>query len=196
MPARTYPWEMYAEVVRLLIEQLNAFVILTGAASEQILVTRVVEAVPAELRDATLPLAGTLSFPELCALIQVARLVITNNTGPVHIAAAVKTPVVDLFALTNPPEQWRPWRVPQRLLYHDVPCRLCYSRVCPYQQECLRLVSPEMVVSAAGELLIESGEGSSQCPSAEAGSLYLDSTATLHPFAGVQLWFHSPMHQG
>src|SRR5947209_9565264 len=70
-----------------------------------------------------------------------------------HIAAAVKTAVAALFALTNPPEQWGPWRVPHRLLHVDVPCRICYSRICPYQHECLRLVSPQMVVDAALELL-------------------------------------------
>src|SRR5205085_10266016 len=89
-----------------------------------------------------------------CALIQTADLTLTNNTGPMHISAAVKTPVIALFALTNPPEQWGPWHVAHRQLYHDVPCRICYSRVCPYQHECLRLISPQMVVTAATELLV------------------------------------------
>jgi ADP-heptose:LPS heptosyltransferase len=70
-----------------------------------------------------------------------------------HVSAAVKTPVVALFALTNPPEQWGPWRVPHRQLYHDVPCRICYSRICPYGHECLRLVTPQSVVDAAAELV-------------------------------------------
>ncbi len=155
MPARTYPWEMYGEVVRLLIERLNAFVMVSGAESEQELAERVLSDVPGELRDAAVSLAGKLSFPELCALVQSADLVVTNNTGPMHIAAALKTPLVVLFALTNPPEQWGPWRVPHRLLYHDVPCRICYSRVCPYQHECLRLIAPEEVVRAAREMLRE-----------------------------------------
>lgn len=157
MPARTYPREMYIEVVRLLSEQLDAFVVVTGAADEQELVASVLEGVPVAHQHAFLGQAGTLSFPELCALIQLADLTITNNTGPMHIAAALKTPVVALFALTNPPEQWGPWHVPHRQLYHDVSCRICYQRVCPYQHECLRLVSPAMVVTAATELLTEAG---------------------------------------
>ena len=151
MPARTYPWEHYAEVADLAIEQLGATVALTGAESERELVARV----ESRMRHDALALAGELSFGELCALIEAADLTITNNTGPMHIAAAVKTPVVALFALTNPPEQWGPWRVPYRQLYHDVPCRICYSRVCPYGHECLRLVSPSMVIDAAAELLRE-----------------------------------------
>ncbi len=104
---------------------------------------------------AVFPLAGKLSFAQLCALIEAADLTVTNNTGPMHIAAAVKTPVVALFALTNPPAQWGPWRVPHRQLYHDVACRICYNRVCPYGHECLRLVTPAMVVDAARELLMD-----------------------------------------
>jgi lipopolysaccharide heptosyltransferase II len=153
MPARTYPWEMYVEVVDLLVERLGATVFLTGAEDEQELVERILSRVQEGNRGAVHSLAGVLSFPALCALIEAADLVVTNNTGPMHISAAVKTPVVALFALTNPPEQWGPWRVPHRLLNVDVPCRICYSRVCPYQHECLRLVSPSMVIDAAGGLL-------------------------------------------
>jgi hypothetical protein len=65
----------------------------------------------------------------------------------------VGTPVLELFALTNPPHQWAPWRVPYRQLYRDVPCRICYSRMCPFQHECLRLVSPHDVVDAAAQML-------------------------------------------
>jgi len=159
MPARTYPWEMYAQVVDLLVERLGATVALTGAMDEQALVDRVLVRLRRHTRRATLALAGALSFEQFCALIEAADLTITNNTGPMHISAAVKTPVIALFALTNPPEQWSPWRVPHRQLYHDVACRICYSRVCHYGHECLRLVPPKMVIDSATELLVEAVTG-------------------------------------
>lgn len=149
MPARTYPWESFAEAADLLVEALGARVILTGAPEELALV----EQIRARMRRPAIAAAGTLPFPELCALIETADLVVTNNTGPMHIAAALKTPVIALFALTNPPEQWGPWRVAHRMLYHDVPCRICYSRVCPTDHACLRRVSPASILKAAGELL-------------------------------------------
>jgi lipopolysaccharide heptosyltransferase II len=155
MPARTYPWELYAEVIGLLVQRLGASVLVTGASDERELVERVCAATPDDARGSVYPLAGSLGFPELCALIGMADVTITNNTGPMHIAAALKTPVVALFALTNPPERWGPWRVASRVLYHEVACRICYSRICPYGHECLRLVSPDMVVAAAAELLAE-----------------------------------------
>ncbi len=153
MPARTYPWESFAACAELAVERLGATIALTGAADEEPLVARIRNRLGVNARDATHTFAGVLPFPAFCALIERAELTITNNTGPMHVAAAVGTPVVALFALTNPSEQWGPWRVPHRLLNHDVPCRLCYSRACPYGHECLTLVTPEMVVAAAGELL-------------------------------------------
>jgi ADP-heptose:LPS heptosyltransferase len=164
MPARTYPWELYAEVVDLLVERLDATVVLTGSNEECELVERILGRVREDHRASTYAAAGRLPFPSLCALIEAAALTITNNTGPMHVSAAVRTPVVALFALTNPPEQWKPWRVPQRLLFHDVACRLCYSRICPYGHECLRLVTPEMVVSSAEELLREALPGAFNVP--------------------------------
>ena len=153
MPARTYPWEMYAEAVALLVERLGAQVALTGADDERDLIERILAQLPPIARRSVHSFAGTLAFPALCALIEAADLTITNNTGPMHIAAAVKTPVVALFALTNPPEQWGPWHVAHRQLYAEVACRICYSRICPYGHECLRLVSPAQVVDAAQSLL-------------------------------------------
>ncbi len=157
MPARTYPWEMYVEVINLLVEQLDAFVVVSGANDERPLVERILGQVRTAHRSATLAMAGTLPFPSFCALVQAADLTITNNTGPMHISAAVKTPVIALFALTNPPEQWGPWHVPHRQMFHDVACRICYSRICPYQHECLRLVSPQRVVDTSIELLASLG---------------------------------------
>ena len=159
MPARTYPYEMYAQVLDLVIERLGATVVVTGTQDEQTLVERLLDRVQEHNRRAILACAGTLPFPDFCALIEAAELIITNNTGPMHIAAAVKTPVVALFALTNPPEQWGPWHVPHRQLYHDVSCRICYNRICPYNHECLRLVTPEQVADASEELLLETIPG-------------------------------------
>ncbi|MFN8499511.1 MAG: glycosyltransferase family 9 protein, partial [Anaerolineae bacterium] len=149
MPARTYPWEMFAASADLLAERLGATIVLTGVADERPLTERIA----ARMTRPALSVAGDLSFPEFAALIEAADLTITNNTGPMHISAAVKTPVVALFALTNPPPQWGPWRVPHRQLYHEVACRLCYSRVCPTDHACLRQVTPEMVAEASVELL-------------------------------------------
>lgn len=153
MPARTYPAEQYVDAVAELTRGLNATAVLTGAESERELAGGIVANLPADARSQVHDVSGELEFEELCALIDCADLVVTNNTGPMHIAAATATPVVVLFALTNPVEQWGPWRTPHRILNHDVPCRLCYAKICPYNQECIRSVSAREAVDAAHELL-------------------------------------------
>lgn len=153
MPSRTYPWELYAKVADLLVERIGATIVLTGTREEQETVERILDRMRPKNRYATYMEVGRLSFGEFCALIEMADLTITNNTGPMHISAAVKTPVIALYALTTPPYVWRPWNVPHHNLYHDVPCRHCYTYICPYHQECLRLVTPETVITAAEDLL-------------------------------------------
>ena len=153
MPARTYPANMFGEVARLLARDLDAAVFVTGTDAERDLAGIVVKGAENAGAGMVVSLAGEIQFDEMCALIESAALTVSNNTGPAHISAAVGTPVLELFALTNPPHQWAPWRVPYRQLYRDVPCRICYSRMCPFQHECLRLVSPDDVVDAATQML-------------------------------------------
>jgi ADP-heptose:LPS heptosyltransferase len=137
-----------AEVVRRLAREQGMRILVTGGASERDDVATVCDGLP----DATVPLAGVLDAGELLALLEKAPLLISNNTGPVHLAAAAGTPVVDLYALTNP--QHTPWMTPHRLLNHDVPCKYCYKSVCPEgHHDCLRLVPPARVVEAALDLL-------------------------------------------
>jgi lipopolysaccharide heptosyltransferase II len=147
-PSRRYPAEQFARAMDLLVEATGCEVVFTGDAGERALV----ESVRQAMRAPTRSLAGRLSLAELGAAVQAADLLVSNNTGPVHLAAALGTPVVDLYALTNP--QHTPWQVENRVLFHDVPCRNCYKSVCPQgHNDCLRRVEPERVAAAAGELL-------------------------------------------
>lgn len=149
-PSRRYPPDGFAQAARRLSDVTGFDVVLSGTAQER----ELVDAVGAGIGRRAHSVAGRLAFAEFAALVEQARLLIGNNSGPVHVAAAVGTPVVDLYALTNP--QHTPWAVPHRVLYRDVPCRFCYKSVCPEGHgDCLRLVSPDEVVDAALELLAE-----------------------------------------
>jgi rfaE bifunctional protein kinase chain/domain len=172
--SRRYSPEKFALVAKTLVLDMGRNVVFTGTESEQELVAEIERVMmagdaiakpfrrkPAKLDDLSpispnsgtiYSLVGCLRLSELAALLQLSSLLISNNTGPVHIAAAVGTPVVDLYALTNP--QHTPWSVPNRVLFHDVPCKYCYKSICPEgHHECLSLVTPESVVNAACELL-------------------------------------------
>lgn len=152
-PSRRYPAEGFAAAARDLVAERKWLVLFTGTEEERDLVRQI----QAIMGVPSYSLVGFLDLAELAALLSVAPLLITNNTGPVHVAAAVGTPVVDLYALTNP--QHTPWMVPHRVLSHDVPCKYCYKSVCPEgHHDCLRLVRPEAIVRAASDLFNETGE--------------------------------------
>ncbi|HYD56796.1 MAG TPA: lipopolysaccharide heptosyltransferase II [Burkholderiales bacterium] len=147
-PSRRYPPEHFAAAMDLVAGETGHAIVFTGDAAEEALV----EGIRAAMRAPSRSLAGKLSLGELGALIEDAELLVSNNTGPAHMAAALGTPVVDLYALTNP--QHTPWLVESRVLFHDVPCRNCYKSVCPQgHNDCLRRVEPARVAAAASELL-------------------------------------------
>ena len=151
-PSRRYPAESFAEAARSLAAQTGREIVFMGRPEERALV----DSIRAAMRAPSHSVAGRMDLAEMAALVARAPLLISNNTGPVHVAAAVGTPVVDLYALTNP--QHTPWHVPHRVLFHDVPCRYCYKSVCPEaHHNCLRLVPPGAVVDAALELLAGQG---------------------------------------
>jgi lipopolysaccharide heptosyltransferase II len=146
--SRRYPAEYFALAVRRLAQHDPGPILLTGTPAEHLLADTIRQA---SLTSAV-NLAGVLSLGEFAALVESAGVLVSNNSSPVHIAAAMGTPVVDLYALTNP--QHTPWRVPHRLLYQDVPCRYCYRSVCPAGHHgCLRGVEPDAVVAATLALL-------------------------------------------
>jgi lipopolysaccharide heptosyltransferase II len=151
-PSRRYPPDRFGRAIR----DINAMtcwpVVLTGSASERDLVGEV-RAAADGIGDS---LAGEVEFDELAALIAIAPMILTNNSVPAHIAAAVGTPVVDLYALTN--LQHTPWQVPARVLSVDVPCKGCRRSVCPLgHNRCIRAIEPSVVAEAVLELAADVG---------------------------------------
>ena len=149
--SRRYPAARWSEVICELGERTGCPVVLTGDASERALI----DGIRTACGGAVHSLAGQLDLGQLGAAIKLATVVVSNNTGPAHIAAALGTPLADLYALTNP--QHTPWQVDSRLLFHDVPCRFCYRSVCPQgHQDCLAKVAPARVVDAVCSLMAAS----------------------------------------
>ncbi len=145
-PSRRWPAEDFGRAADLLA--LDYQIVFVGGGGEADLVAQARGA----MKRPAAELVGTLSLGELGALIDMAALVLCNNSAPAHIAAALDTPVVVLYALTN--LQHKPWRVPARVLYRDVPCRNCLKSECPEgHHTCLAGVRPARVAEAARELL-------------------------------------------
>jgi lipopolysaccharide heptosyltransferase II len=160
--SRRYPPQHWSQVMAMLHGELGAKLIVTGDANEA-------EQIDAIIEDSGLDssvvqsLAGQLDIGQLGAAIALATVAISNNTGPAHMAAAIDTPLVDLYALTNP--QHTPWQARTRVLFHDVPCRFCFKSICPKGHgDCLTKVQPAQVVAAVQSLLHDMPDTESPFP--------------------------------
>jgi ADP-heptose:LPS heptosyltransferase len=147
--ARAWPAEHHAALVAALAAG-GRHVVVTGAPSERALTAAVAAAGPAER---VLDLGGATSLPELAGVLAGAEAVVVGNTGPAHLAAAVGTPIVSLFAPTVPAARWRPYGVAHELLHVPVPCAGCRARTCPVAgHPCLAGVTPGDVLAALDRL--------------------------------------------
>ena len=100
--------------------------------------------------SAVINLAGQTSLRELCAVTKLCRLLLTNDTGPMHIAAALGTPVVVPFGSTSP-ELTGPIvssGASHQLLKSGAPCSPCFLRECPIDFRCMNSITVERVVAA------------------------------------------------
>ena len=143
--ARAWHAEGHAAAIRGLRDD-GWTVVVTGGPDERDLVDAVCPAGD----DEVVPLAGRASWAELAEVLRDAEAVVVGNTGPAHLAAAVATPVVSLFAPTVPAVRWRPWQVPTVLLGdQDVACAGCRASTCPVAgHPCLGAIDPLQVRAA------------------------------------------------
>ncbi|MFR0354898.1 glycosyltransferase family 9 protein [Streptomyces sediminimaris] len=146
-PARAWPPARCAEAVAQLAAAGHR-VVVTGGPDERAL-TRQASG------DAAVDLGGRTDPRTLAGVLHMADVVVCGNTGPAHLAAAVGTPVVSLFAPVVPAERWAPYGVPCVLLGdQDAPCADSRARHCPVPgHPCLNEVTAEEVVTAVHKLL-------------------------------------------
>ena len=147
-PARTWPASSHRELVRALVDA-GRRVVVTGGPGEADLTASVAAGNPL-----VTDLGGRIGMAQLADVLAAAEVVVVGNTGPAHLAAAVGTPVVSLFAPVVPAGRWRPWRVPHILLGdQQAACANSRARQCPIEgHPCLSSVSVEEVIAAVDRL--------------------------------------------
>jgi ADP-heptose:LPS heptosyltransferase len=147
VPARAWSPERCAQAVRELAAAGHR-VVVTGGPGEKDLTARVAG-------GRGLDLGGRTGARELAGVLAGAQAVVTGNTGPAHLAAAVGTPVVSLFAPVVPAERWRPYGVPYVLLGDQrAPCADSRARHCPIPgHPCLESVTAHDVLAAVEKVM-------------------------------------------
>lgn len=146
---RWFP-DRFAAVADALSEEWGATVVLMGSVPERPLA----EEIEAAMRQIPLNLAGRTTVRELMALLSLCSFLVTNDSGPMHIAAALGVPLAAIFG----PTDWRttsPWTDKARIVRIDVECSPCMLRECNRGHECMLGVTAEMVVAAARDLASE-----------------------------------------
>lgn len=146
VPARAWSPRHYRALADRLVERGHR-VVVTGGPAERQLTAEVAGSI-------ALDLGGRLAVPELAEVLAAADVVVVGNTGPAHLAAAVRTPVVSLYAPTVPSIRWRPYGGPVVLLGDQrAACRDTRATVCPIPgHPCLDSVMPVEVAAAVTAL--------------------------------------------
>lgn len=150
VPARAWSPARHAETVDGLLAE-GWRVAVTGDGAQTELTARVARTP----RPGVVDLGGRTSLPQLAGVLAGADAVVVGNTGPAHLAAAVGTPVVSVFAPTVPAQRWRPWGVAHELLGEQgIACAGCRAASCPVPgHPCVGEVAAADVVDAIRRLL-------------------------------------------
>jgi len=145
--AKRWPAERYAALADELAE-FGATVALIGSPAE----LEVSEQVVSLARRPPVLLTGKTSVAEVTALISIADVLVTNDTGPAHIGAAVGTPTLVIFGPTNPLTT-RPFGPAGEIVRHPPDCAPCMLRDCPIDHRCMTAITPDEVFARARALI-------------------------------------------
>jgi heptosyltransferase-2 len=153
-PAKRWPVERFIAATREIHKRTKCFWLILGGTGDLEVASRIefeLRTLDSELRN----LAGQTSLRELCALLKRSRVLLTNDTGPMHLAAALGTPVVVPFGSTSPEltGPGLPGDPRFRLLKSEAPCSPCFRRECPIDFRCMEGIETGQVVGAVLEVV-------------------------------------------
>jgi heptosyltransferase-2 len=147
-PAKRWFPDRYAAVLDSLAKRFCARVVIFGSPDD----LRVAEEVAAGMNHAPVILAGRTTLGQLMGLIQHCRLLITNDSGPMHLAAALNVPQLAIFGSTSEIATG-PLSSKAVVIKHPVACNPCFLRECPTDFRCMKCISVERVVAEAEKVI-------------------------------------------
>jgi heptosyltransferase II len=183
--------ERFAQAADRMVEQFGGRVVIVGAAGEEALGQAIAE----KMLSKPVVLSGRTSIRELMSIIKRCRLFITNDTGPMHIAAAFGVPVVAIFGSTDF-RTTSPFGETHQIVRQPVECSPCLLRECPIDHRCMTGVTVEHVCEAAAKQLhMQKAKGKIADPVSESSTQHpvlstFDSALNAQdlPLAGVTVF--------
>jgi heptosyltransferase-2 len=149
-PAKEWPLVRYASLVDLVADHLGAECVIVGTAKERIKC----EQLAATSQSGALVAAGRIGLGELIALLSLCDGFVGNDSGAMHLAAALGIPTIGLFGSTNP-LRTGPLGHCAAIIQHPVPCSPCLEQTCRFgHYECWRAITPEEVLDKLAALMI------------------------------------------
>jgi heptosyltransferase-2 len=148
--AKCWPADRFAALADQLMDMLDARIVLIGAASERDSAGQVVRQMK---RRGAINLAGRTSLAELIGLLDACDLLVSNDTGPAHIAAALGRPTLTIFGPTNEFETAPTGRRAELIRAAGIECARCMRRDCPIDHRCMTRIAPQEVFEKALSLM-------------------------------------------
>lgn len=146
-PSKMWPKQNYAEVIKRLKKEIDCYISVIGTADERGLADEIISDSGADV----LNFSGMFDLKQLAAFLKRSTIFISNDTGPMHMAAALNVPVIALFGRKiqgASPKRWRPWGDNHTIFYKDACCEKCKDADCKRNYQCLRLITAREVVEA------------------------------------------------
>ncbi len=150
---KRWPAERFADVCHNLTDRGLGVVTIGGDGDAEVCAT-----VAAAGKPGTLNLAGRLTLLESCELLRRCELLVSNDSGPQHLASAVSTPCVSLFSFWEIRGKWHPWGQRNAVIQKWVDCHSCMRNRCPHDNRCIRLIQTDEVIREASRLLAQTAD--------------------------------------
>ncbi len=149
-PSKMWPASRFAELADRITEKFGIPVVFIGGDKEKSLAAQMMK----WMKTKPVDLTGKLSLSQTAWLLKQADLLVSNDSGPVHIANAVGTPAISIFGRKQPglsPRRWGPVGKDSTVIHKDVGCTVCAAHECEYSFLCLDAISIEEVLQAVGK---------------------------------------------
>jgi len=147
---KTWPLMSFIRVGRELQENYGASIYIMGSSGEQALGVEIEKA----LSGRVVNMVGKTTLPQMAGLLREMNLVIANDSGPMHLAAVLNTPVLAMYGPSDPVRTGPSPGARHRILRGKLKCQPCFSRHCRYRDgSCMLTITPEIVIHTAMEML-------------------------------------------